>query len=83
MQTVCSGAVADPIIRNAQEQRQLALIRQWLENHGYSYAPIRPRLQFDTMQPGTFTFILNIPVNLQTGSKQVNIPIDAVLYCFL
>ncbi len=73
------GAVADPIIRNAQEQRQLALIRQWLENRGYSYAPIRPGLRFDTMQPGTFTFRLNIPVNLQTGSKQVNIPIDAVI----
>lgn len=28
------GALSDPIIRNAQEQRQLALIRQWLELFG-------------------------------------------------
>lgn len=73
------GAVADPIIRNAQEQRQLALIRQWLENRGYSYVAIGAGLRFDTMLPGTFTFRLNIPVNLQSGSKQVNIPIDAVI----
>ncbi|NEQ87017.1 MAG: XamI family restriction endonuclease [Moorea sp. SIO2I5] len=30
------GAVADPIIRNAQEQRQLAAIKAWLEARGYS-----------------------------------------------
>jgi hypothetical protein len=29
------GAVADPIIRNAQEQRQLAAIKSWLEVRGY------------------------------------------------
>ncbi len=73
------GTVADPIIRNAQEQRQLALIRQWLENRGYSYVRVGAGLRFNTMQPGTFTFRLNIPVNLQSGSKQINIPIDAVI----
>ncbi|WP_147696223.1 XamI family restriction endonuclease, partial [Vogesella mureinivorans] len=31
------GALADPIVRNAQERRQLATIRQWLEQRGYSY----------------------------------------------
>lgn len=29
------GAVSDPIIRNAQEQRQLNKIKRWLENRGY------------------------------------------------
>jgi hypothetical protein len=29
------GAVANPIIRNAQEQRQLAAIKVWLEERGY------------------------------------------------
>jgi len=29
------GAMANPIIRNAQEQRQLATARQWLEKRGY------------------------------------------------
>lgn len=31
------------------------------------------------MQPGTFSFRLNIPVLLQGGSKQVNIPIDIII----
>lgn len=73
------GALADPIIRNAQEQRQLATIRQWLEDRGYSYIRAGAGLRFETMQPGTFAFRLNIPVSLQSGNKQVNIPIDAVI----
>jgi hypothetical protein len=35
------GAVADPIIRNAQEKRQLASIRAWLEKRGYKYIESR------------------------------------------
>ena len=73
------GAVSDPIIRNAQEQRQLATIRQWLEQRGYSYIRPGAGLSFETMQPGTFSFRLNIPVSLQSGSKQINIPIDTVI----
>lgn len=73
------GALADPIIRNAQEQRQLALIRQWLEQRGYSYIRGGTLVSFETMQPGTFSFRLNIPVSLQGGNKQVNIPIDTVI----
>ena len=73
------GAVADPLIRNAQEQRQLAVIREWLEARGYSYLPSGTGLKFNTIEPGNFTFRLNIPVNLQSGKKQVNIPVDAVI----
>ena len=73
------GAVADPIIRNTQEQRQLIAIREWLEARGYSYLPGGTRLKFNTIEPGSFTFRLNIPVNLQSGNKQVNIPVDAVI----
>jgi hypothetical protein len=73
------GAVADPLIRNAQEQRQLAVIREWLEARGYSYLPGGTRLKFNSIEPGNFTFRLNIPVNLQSGKKQVNIPVDAVI----
>ncbi|MEB3182690.1 MAG: XamI family restriction endonuclease [Nostocaceae cyanobacterium] len=73
------GALADPIIRNAQEQRQLALMRQWLEQCGYSYIRGGALVTFETIQPGTFSFRLNIPVSLQSGSKQVNIPIDIVI----
>ena len=73
------GAVADPIIRNAQEQRQLAYIKDWLEKRGYSYMKSGEGLKFDTMKPGTFSFRLNVPVKLLGGAKQINIPMDAVI----
>jgi len=73
------GNISDPIIRNAQERRQLAAIRQWLEQRGYSYVKGGAGLSFETMQPGTFSFRLNIPVLLQGGTKQINISIDVVI----
>jgi type II restriction enzyme len=30
------GSVANPIIKNAQEKRQLAAIKMWLEKRGYT-----------------------------------------------
>jgi len=72
------GAQSDPIIRNAQERRQLASIRQWLEQRGYSFESGNG-LKFDEMKIGTFTFRLNIPVKLDSGTKQVNIPVDVVI----
>ena len=72
------GAVANPIIRNAQEKRQLAAIADWLTQRGYEQINIGERAVFDEMQPGTFSFRLNVPVKLETG-KSVNIPVDAVI----
>lgn len=73
------GAVSDPIIRNAQEQRQLTSIRQWLEKRGYSYLKTGAGLKLDNMQPGAFLFRLNVPVKLSSGTKQINIPIDTAI----
>ena len=73
------GAISDPIIRHAQERRQLATIKQWLKQRGYSYIGGGTRLSFERMQPGTFSFRLNIPILLQGGTKQINIPIDVVI----
>lgn len=71
------GAVANPIIRNAQEKRQLSLIKDWLERRGYQELPPGSGTRFDTMAPGTFAFRLNVPVRV--GSKDVNVPIDAAI----
>lgn len=73
------GAVANPIIRNAQEKRQLAAIKNWLEARGYKQVIGEKNLKFDAMKPGTFSFRLNVPVKLEGGVQQVNIPIDAVI----
>lgn len=69
------GAVANPIIRNAQEKRQLAAIENWLK--AKEYKPHPPKTKFEAMKPGTYGFRLNVSV--KTGSGTVNIPVDAVV----
>lgn len=73
------GAVADPIIRNAQEKQQLSLIKEWLEQRGYAYISVGEGLKFNAMKPGTFAFHLNVPVKLEGGETQINIPIDVAV----
>ena len=58
------GAVANPIIRNAQEKRQLQEIKTWLELRGYTQLPNGTGTKFDAMPPGTFSFRMNVPVRL-------------------
>jgi hypothetical protein len=71
------GAQADPIIRNAQEQRQLATIETWLIERGYQkIPPHRAELPLNDMPPGTFAFRMNILVN---PNLDLNIPIDVVV----
>lgn len=71
------GATSDPIIRNAQEKRQLATLKDWLRRNGYKQIETSAARDLDAMPPGTFTFRLNVPV----GKKKtpVNIPIDCVI----
>lgn len=73
------GSVANPIIRNAQEKRQLAEIKAWLEGRGYKQLSSGEGTRFNAMLPGTFSFRLNVPVKLEGGEKTVNIPVDAVI----
>lgn len=72
------GAVADPIIRNAQEQRQLSTIKNWLEQRGYRELGHREVRDFESMPNGTFSFRFNVPVRLLSGLS-VNIPVDIVI----
>ncbi len=73
------GAVANPIIRNAQEKRQLAAIKVWLEARRYRQLPGGEGTRFDAMPAGTFSFRMNVPGKLEGGVRSVNIPIDAVI----
>ena len=70
------GAVANPIVRNAQEQRQLAVIEQFLRRYGYRRMAHPPSKPIAEMEPGTFTFRMNVVVG---SAKKVNIPIDVVI----
>ncbi len=67
------GAAADPIIRNAQEQRQLKMISDFLIKRSYKKASVRGKPT--ELLPGTFATHCNIPVS----HGKVNIPIDVVI----
>lgn len=74
------GAVAEPIVRNAQEKRQLALLESYLTARGYNFKPHPAGTPLTQMEPGTFVFRLNVLVKpSRTGAKTVKIPIDAVI----
>lgn len=72
------GAVADPIIRNAQEKRQFAAITRFLQDRGYTEASAGTK--YNEMMPGTFSFHTNIPVLVAEGAaNKINIPVDVVI----
>ena len=73
------GAVANPIIRNAQEKRQLTAIGEWLTALGYENLPAGEGTKYDELQPGTYSFRLNVPVEQEGTANTVNIPVDAVV----
>jgi len=67
------GAAANPIIRNAQDQRQLAMISDFLTGRGYKKVSARGKPP--ELATGTFATRFNVPVSDGT----VNIPIDVVI----
>ena len=71
------GAASDPIIRNAQEKRQLLALKRWFKRHGYREISTQQAKDPYAMPPGTFTFRLSLPA----GSKDstVKIPVDCVI----
>ena len=72
---LCS-AVANPIVRNAQEQRQLTMIGDYLDQRGYRKQTHPPDKPLTDMEPGTYAFRMNVPVG---KAHRVNIPIDVVI----
>ena len=75
---LCS-AVANPIIRNAQERRQLAAIDHWLTARGYKNLPAGEGTKYDHMKPGTYSYRLNVPAQQEGTEKIVSIPVDVVV----
>ena len=70
------GSNANPIVRNAQERRQLNKITKWLRQRGYRVAPYgTPHYEMD---PGTFALQLDIVVELNTN-QSVRVPIDIAI----
>jgi len=72
---LCS-AVANPIVRNAQEQRQLKLLGNWLDARGYRKQGHPSGLTLTGMEAGTYAFRMNVAVG---KALKVNIPVDVVI----
>jgi hypothetical protein len=72
------GSVADPIIRNAQEKRQLLAIQNWLVERNYRKLKSGEIKDFKEFPDGTYDYHFNVPVSLN-NQKTVNIPIDIII----
>ena len=73
------GAKASPIVRNAQEKRQLCAIGDWLSVKGYRHVHSQEVEQFCELAPGTYSFHFNVTVNQGNLDKSIKMPIDAVV----
>jgi hypothetical protein len=74
------GAIADPIVRNAQERRQLSIIEQHLIAKGYKHKPHLASVPITEMELGTFSFRMNVLVKpSKSDPKMVRIPVDVVI----
>ena len=73
------GSIANPIIRNAQETRQLAVISRWLTDRGYEICRTSADMKYDAMQPGAYSYRLNLPVKQSETPKTINISVDVVI----
>ena len=70
------NALTNPIIRNAQERRQLAIIARFLNQRGYRQKRPPAKQPLALMEAGTYAFRLNL---LAGGSAKVKLPVDVVI----
>lgn len=76
------GAQSDPIIRNAQEARQLKLISEYLTAKGYVQKNHPSSKPITEMPAGSFVLrmgVVGIQIDRSAKEKKVNIPIDVVI----
>jgi type II restriction enzyme len=72
---LCS-AVANPIVRNAQEQRQLKLVGDWLDARGYRKQAHPSGKPLKEMEAATYSFRMNVVIG---KTLKVNVPVDVVI----
>ena len=74
------GAVANPIVRNAQEHRQLDSVEDWLSARGYQLLSASDVGDPTAMPPASFSFRTNIEGWIdEHGVNTVKIPVDIVI----
>jgi hypothetical protein len=72
-----TGAIANPIIRNAQERRQLDRIAVFLAKRGYRKKQHPPGIPLDAMEPGTYSF--HYPVVTGNASRNITVSVDVLI----
>ena len=71
------GSLSDPILRYAQEKRQLDALSNWLISHGYRQASAKTH---EEMSPGEFAIHLNMKGRAPSDDERsVNIPVDLAI----
>lgn len=74
------GMAANPIIRNAQERRQLGRVEAWLLERRYDRIPPDDPEDPAAMPPGSFSFWMNVVGWVdEHGVRTVKIPVDIVI----
>lgn len=73
-----TGARANPIIKNAQEERQLRMIAGYLTGKGYRKKPHPTTLPLTDMEPGTFCFHYPVVAGMR-GMRTVKVSVDALI----
>lgn len=69
-------AIANPVIRNAQEKRQMTIMTGYLASQPKPYR--QTDVSNDAMPPGTYALRRNVPLANEDGS-QTNLPVDCVI----
>ena len=74
------GVAANPVIRNAQEKRQLDSVAGWLSERNYRRIPPGDPENPASMPPGSFSFHMNVEGWVDDdGRRTVKIPVDIVI----
>ena len=74
------GVSANPVIRNAQEDRQLGSVENWLSVRGYRRIPPGDGEDPASMPPGSFSFRMNVEGWMdEHGVRTVKIPVDIAI----
>ena len=70
-----ANVLANPVIRNVQEARQMAVIEEWLKGRGYTHLQVPAGTDIHEMAPGTYSIHQNVPV-FSAYKKSTNMPFD-------
>lgn len=73
-----SSVLTDPVIRNVQEERQMAVLEGWLAKRGYVRKQVPKGTEIRDMSAGTYSIHQNVPVISESGLT-INMPIDMVI----